>query len=161
MFQKFNPFSGEEKSFSWWWLGVKLGVIAALIIWWLLEQQNKKQAPPVSVEIPLEDDKVTPSPVEAPQASPKLPEAPPQPDDLRKIEGIGPKIQETLRAAGIQTYAQLAASNPAELKQILVEAGIRLGDPSTWPEQAALSAAENWEALREFQSSLKGGRRVA
>ena len=78
---------------------------------------------------------------------------------LRKIEGIGPKIQVTLQAAGIDTFAQLAASKPEDLKQILVDAGIRLGDPTTWPEQAALAAAGNWDELKEFQGTLKGGRR--
>jgi predicted flap endonuclease-1-like 5' DNA nuclease len=82
------------------------------------------------------------------------------PDDLKIIEGIGPKISGVLQAAGITTLAQLAQTDAGELKRILVEAGIRLGDPTTWPEQAGLAAEGKWDALAALQDSLKGGRRV-
>lgn len=81
-------------------------------------------------------------------------------DDLKLVEGIGPKIASTLQAAGINTYKQLARARPERLKKILDEAGISIADPTTWPEQAALAAAEDWEALVELKSGLKGGRRV-
>ena len=32
-------------------------------------------------------------------------------------------------------------------------------DPSTWPEQASLAAAGEWDALQALQDELKGGRR--
>jgi predicted flap endonuclease-1-like 5' DNA nuclease len=79
---------------------------------------------------------------------------------LRAIEGIGPKISSVFQAAGITTFAQLAAQDPSDLKAILVEAGIRLGDPTTWPEQAGLAAAGKWEELEALQASLTGGRRT-
>jgi predicted flap endonuclease-1-like 5' DNA nuclease len=86
----------------------------------------------------------------------------PQPsDDLKIVEGIGPKISSVLQAAGITTWAQLAATDVDTLKKILREADIRLGDPTTWPEQAALAAEEKWDELTTLQDSLKGGRRVA
>jgi predicted flap endonuclease-1-like 5' DNA nuclease len=81
-------------------------------------------------------------------------------DDLQVIEGIGPKIKGVLQAAGITTFAGLAAADPARLLEILHAAGLRLGDPTTWPEQAALAAAGNWEDLQRLQDGLKGGRRV-
>jgi predicted flap endonuclease-1-like 5' DNA nuclease len=82
------------------------------------------------------------------------------PDDLKIIEGIGPKISSVFQAAGITTLAQLAQTDVGELKRILTEAGIRLGDPTTWPEQAGLAAEGKWDALASLQDSLKGGRRV-
>jgi predicted flap endonuclease-1-like 5' DNA nuclease len=81
-------------------------------------------------------------------------------DDLKVIEGIGPKISGILQAAGIATFGQLAATDVGALKQILAEANIRLGDPTTWPEQAALAAENKWDELTALQDSLKGGRRA-
>ena len=88
--------------------------------------------------------------------------APPEPEKLGEIEGVGPGATRVLRAAGIVTYAQLAARTPDELRAILAAAGrgYRLADPTTWPEQAALAAAGDWQALEALQDTLKGGKRV-
>lgn len=47
--------------------------------------------------------------------------APPQPsaDDFRQIIGISAAVEQQLHAAGIRTYAQLAASTPADLAALL------------------------------------------
>jgi predicted flap endonuclease-1-like 5' DNA nuclease len=105
---------------------------------------------------------------EAPQAEPadgdgKSAEAkavPVKPDDLTKIEGIGPKISELLQTAGINTFAQLAAAEVDRLQQILANAGSRykLADPTTWPKQAELAAAGKWDELEKLQDQLEGGR---
>lgn len=163
MFRKFNPFISESKSFSWWWLGLKIGIISALIVWWWLDQQNKKPLNQISNSTTLDEEKSIPLPDEALTISGEtshLQSTLSKPDDLRKIEGIGPKIQTTLQTAGIETFKKLASANPAELKQILVDAGIRIGYPETWPEQAALAANAEWDALTEFQDTLQGGRRI-
>ncbi len=87
--------------------------------------------------------------------------APSEEDDLKKIEGIGPKIEAALKAVGIRTFADLAAKSPAELQVILDEAGFaRISNPETWAEQAALAAKGEWDKLAALQESLKGGRRV-
>jgi large subunit ribosomal protein L27 len=80
-------------------------------------------------------------------------------DDLKKIEGVGPKIAEIFNAAGINTYAELAATSVDKLSEILAEAGSRYAskNPGTWPEQAKLAAEGNWEVLKELQEKLKGG----
>ena len=82
-------------------------------------------------------------------------------DDLKKIEGIGPKIAELLTAAGVESYARLSESAIDDLKKILEDAGSRykMFDPSTWPEQAKLAADGKWDELKELQGSLSGGRR--
>ncbi len=85
----------------------------------------------------------------------------PKPDDLKVIEGIGPKISSLLQAAGIMTFAQLAATDVSRLKEIIAEAGLSaLADPTTWPDQASLAAAGKWDELEALQDALKGGRRV-
>jgi predicted flap endonuclease-1-like 5' DNA nuclease len=83
-----------------------------------------------------------------------------EPDDLRKIEGIGPKIARILNAQGITTFAQLAATDAHRLKQIMAAAGPRfqLADPTNWPAQAQLAAEGDWEGLKKLQDELVGGR---
>jgi endonuclease III len=81
------------------------------------------------------------------------------PDDLTKIEGIGPKISATMQTARVTTFAQMADTSVERLAEILQVAQIRLGNPSTWPEQAKLAAEGQWEALKTLQDELDGGRR--
>jgi predicted flap endonuclease-1-like 5' DNA nuclease len=81
------------------------------------------------------------------------------PDDLTRIEGIGPKIRTILQAAGIRTFADLADADATHLKQILVDAGLRIHNPASWPQQAALAQTGQWDALKTLQSQLSAGRR--
>lgn len=82
-------------------------------------------------------------------------------DDLRKIEGIGPKIAELLTNAGIKTFADLSAAKKTILTSILEAAGSRykMHDPSTWAKQATLAANGKWDKLAILQSELKGGKK--
>ncbi len=59
-------------------------------------------------------------------------------DDLKKIEGIGPKLEEVFNEAGINTYADLASASLEKLNKILEDAGSRYAskDPAPWIEQA-------------------------
>ena len=82
-------------------------------------------------------------------------------DDLKKIEGIGPKVESVLKAAGIRTFRDLASHSAEELQKILDDVGMaRIVNPETWAEQAKLAADGKWDELAALQSSLKGGRRV-
>ncbi len=82
-------------------------------------------------------------------------------DDLKKIEGIGPKIAELLTAGGVATFADLSKAKSKALRDILDAAGPRykMHDPTTWPQQAKLAAAGNWDKLAKLQVELKGGRK--
>ncbi|MDC8002718.1 50S ribosomal protein L21 [Aureisphaera galaxeae] len=97
---------------------------------------------------------------EAPKAAPAKKAAPKKAakgDDLKKIEGIGPKIAETLTAAGIATFADLAKAKPADIAEII--AGVRGNHvPDTWPQQAQLAADGKWDELKELQDKLDGGK---
>ena len=86
-----------------------------------------------------------------------------EPQDLTKIEGVGPKIAEILNAAGISNYSQLAGTDKARVKEILSEAGARFAshDPTTWGDQAQLAAEGKWEQLQKWQDILDGGKPVA
>lgn len=83
-----------------------------------------------------------------------------QPDDLKKIEGIGPKIEEILNQNGITTFIQLSQASTDALKQLLQDAGPRfqMHDPSTWPRQAELASAGKWQELKEWQDILNKGK---
>ncbi len=81
-------------------------------------------------------------------------------DNLVKIEGIGPKIASLLTDAGIGTFAQLAATDAAKVKEILAAAGSRftMHDPTTWGTQAKLAADGKWDELKKLQDELDGGK---
>lgn len=82
------------------------------------------------------------------------------PDDLKLIEGIGPKIDALLKDAGISTFAQLAATDVSRLREILGDGRFRIADPTTWPEQAGLAAAGKMDELKALQDRLSAGRKV-
>lgn len=88
---------------------------------------------------------------------------PQQPDNLKRIEGIGPKIAEVLKASGIDSFAKLASMSPEQIKDLLNQAGDRFSfqDPTTWPAQADLAAKGEWDKLKKWQDELKGGKVVA
>jgi predicted flap endonuclease-1-like 5' DNA nuclease len=151
-------------------LGVVVGLVLAsagvlLFIWflWWLWNQSEEEKKLSAIEIDLEATEETPAMAkEAPAAVEEAP-AVAKVDDLKRIEGIGPKISSVLQAGGITTFAQLAAADAGQIEHILEEADprlLRLARPDTWSEQAALAAAGEWEALEALQGELKGGRRA-
>ena len=85
---------------------------------------------------------------------------PTQEDELTKVEGIGPKIKEILYEAGIKSFVQLSKTNPDKIKDILAAAGNRykMHNPATWPKQAELAAAGEWDKLKAWQDELDGGK---
>lgn len=92
-------------------------------------------------------------------AAPSAPEAAHTPDDLTLIEGIGPKISAALVAAGVDTFAKLAAMQPEEIEQIVRSAGVRMvGKAETWAKQAALAAEGKFDELKAYQRTLTAGR---
>lgn len=83
-----------------------------------------------------------------------------EPDDLTRVEGIGPKYAELLAAGGIDTFAKLAALSNEEVETVIKEqGGRRSGSMGTWIDQAKLAAAGDWDALDKLQEELTGGRR--
>jgi predicted flap endonuclease-1-like 5' DNA nuclease len=122
-----------------------LGPPLALWLWWIWQRCQAEEPPaPPPAEIDI---------------TPEVSAMPVEPDDLARVEGIGPKIAAVLRSAGVTTFARLAATGEERLREILREAGIG-ANPGTWPEQARLAAAGRWETLAALQDELKGGLRV-
>jgi predicted flap endonuclease-1-like 5' DNA nuclease len=142
--------SEEQNNFPY---AASLGVIAFLasVLWFILDTIFLRARPAAQrarrpVDIVLPDTPVEPGPAAG--------------DDLTAIEGIGAKVSAVLAEAGIHSFEQLASSSVQFLKDTLVQAGNRLSNPGTWPEQAALAAKGAWEQLKTLQSELKGGRRT-
>lgn len=81
-------------------------------------------------------------------------------EDLKIVEGIGPKIESLLKEAGIHNWADLAEAPVEQLEAILDAAGpnFRIHNPATWPAQARLAQTGEWNLLREYQTELIGGR---
>tara|TARA_R110000751_G_scaffold113854_1_gene213017 strand:+ start:11969 stop:12628 length:660 start_codon:yes stop_codon:yes gene_type:complete len=94
---------------------------------------------------------------EAKAAPKKAAKASGKADDLKKVEGIGPKIAETLVEAGIATFAELAKTDAAKISEII--AGVRGNHVTdTWPAQAQLAADGKWDELKKWQDELDGGK---
>ncbi|OWY20527.1 hypothetical protein C7N43_13780 [Sphingobacteriales bacterium UPWRP_1] len=84
----------------------------------------------------------------------------PAKDDLKQIEGIGPKIEELLNSKGITTFELLSETAVATIESLLEAAGprFRIHNPATWPQQAALALKGEWEQLKKWQDELKAGK---
>lgn len=160
------------------WVILLILLIVVLIFWWGLTRNRAAEPPADTDHTPdhapdthahAEETAATgavtvaEAPADEPVAVPAEAVAapPPEPDDLKRIEGIGPKIQSILNDAGILTFDQLARTEVSTLRQIVQEdAGLRIADPTTWPEQAELAAAGQWDALEALQEELNAGRRA-
>jgi predicted flap endonuclease-1-like 5' DNA nuclease len=81
-------------------------------------------------------------------------------DDLKIVEGIGPKIEELLHSHDIKTWKALSETDPERLKEILVAAGpnFQIHDPGTWPAQAGMADRGEWDALKKWQDELDAGK---
>ena len=81
-------------------------------------------------------------------------------DDLKKIEGVGPKIEGLLNAGGFHTFADVAEGPVEKIQAILDEAGprYRVHKPATWAQQAALARDGKWDELKVLQDQLSGGK---
>ena len=81
-------------------------------------------------------------------------------NDLKVVEGIGPKIEGLLKDAGINNWSDLAAASVDKLQEVLAAAGdrYRLAKPDTWPRQAQLAADGKWGELKAYQDELDGGK---
>lgn len=78
-------------------------------------------------------------------------------NDLKAIEGVGPKIAQLLIKNKIYNWDDLSNTSIADLQTILDAAGksYMLADPSTWPKQASLAAEGKFDELEEFQDQIK------
>ena len=128
---------------------------------------------PVASAPPVEEEPKAEEKAEAPVAEKKAPAKKKEKivlpsgkkinqDDLKIVEGIGPKIEGLLNEGGIHTWKDLAEADVEKVQAILDEAGprYRMHDPATWAKQAKMAFEANWEELEAYQDRLQGGREV-
>lgn len=171
MYQHFNPFASGDA----WWQHILMLVVAAVlgyIIGYITSKgkAEKLEAELQALEVDIDECQeskkalvATPSP--SAKAVTYITPAPTPvvtiiPDDLKIVEGIGPKIEQLLHKEGILTYAQLAETSSERIKEILSAAGPRyqMHNPGTWPAQSAYARDGKWEELKVWQDELNKGR---
>jgi len=130
----------------------------------VVKEEVKEEAPvkeEVKAEKPVKKEVKKATPVKA-KAAPKAKKAKAasDEDDFKKIEGIGPKISQLIKDAGIPTFEALANTDAEKIKEILAEAGsrYRMHDPTTWPAQSKMAAEGDWDGLKKWQDELDGGK---
>ncbi|KAF2080950.1 hypothetical protein [Flavobacterium sharifuzzamanii] len=81
-------------------------------------------------------------------------------NDLKIVEGIGPKIEALFNAAGINTWYDLSQASTEKLQSILDAGGenYAMHNPSTWARQALMAYQGKWKELKDWQDSLLGGK---
>jgi len=77
-------------------------------------------------------------------------------DNLKLIEGVGPKLEAILLKNGIITFNDLAKSKVTTLRTILEKAGPRynMHNPTTWAKQAKFAAKGQMTELKKYQATL-------
>ena len=115
-------------------------VLVGVITWWLFRRVNRMQADALDETSTRRRNDT-------------------REDDLTKIEGIDPRVEQVLKNAGIRNYEALSEANVEHVKSMLYAAGLQMMNPEGWIEQADLAAKGDWDALQKLQDDLRGGRR--
>ncbi|TDQ28649.1 hypothetical protein [Tenacibaculum caenipelagi] len=81
-------------------------------------------------------------------------------NDLKIVEGIGPKIEGLFHNFGINTWKALGETSVAKCQEVLNSGGERykVHKPNTWPKQAKLAYEGKWQELKDWQDNLGGGK---
>ena len=77
-------------------------------------------------------------------------------DNLQAIEGIGPKVETALKAAGCINWEKLSMATPERLQVILDASGKQFKsiDPTSWPEQARLLVHKEFAKLKKYKEYI-------
>lgn len=81
-------------------------------------------------------------------------------NDLKIVEGIGPKIEALLNDAGISSWRELSEASTEKLQSILDSGGenYAIHNPSTWARQLLMAYQGKWQELKDWQKGLLGGK---
>jgi predicted flap endonuclease-1-like 5' DNA nuclease len=141
-------------------------VLVVLVAWWLLAASRRTR-----IERTETPDEASPARrnqalIDAPTAAAEADLPPPTPevlggvsevvaataepvhqplhaDDLKRIKGVGPKLEKLLNSLGVTSYSQIAAWDDDEIDRIDTQLGTFAGRirRDDWPAQAAYLAA--------------------
>ena len=81
-------------------------------------------------------------------------------NDLKLVEGIGPKIEGLFHNFDIKTWKALSETSVAKCQEVLDSGGYRytVHDPASWPMQARMAYEGKWKALARWQEEHKHGK---
>jgi predicted flap endonuclease-1-like 5' DNA nuclease len=153
-------------------------IIAALLLWFLLRARGADSAPPVDsaeprkplepakpkidLATPMAFDMPKPEPVAVPSAGdarPAIAAAVGEPDDLKRIKGLGPKLATLLASLGVTRFDQIAAWSEADIAEVDRFLGTFQGRIArdNWVEQAAYLARGDEAGFAAKFGALGGG----
>lgn len=81
-------------------------------------------------------------------------------NDLKIVEGIGPKISGMFIDSGIKTWKALSEATVAECQKVLDGGGDRykIHDPASWPMQSKMAYEGKWKELAKWQDKHDHGK---
>ena len=81
-------------------------------------------------------------------------------NDLKIVEGIGPKIEELFHNFSINTWKLLSEASVEKCQEVLKSGGDRykIHKPDSWPKQAKLAYEGKWKELKDWQEKLSEGK---
>lgn len=81
-------------------------------------------------------------------------------DDLKIVDGIGPKIESLFHNFEIKTWKALSETPVARCQQVLDSGGDRytVHDPASWPMQARMAYEGKWQELARWQKQHGHGK---
>lgn len=81
-------------------------------------------------------------------------------DDLKIVEGIGPKIEGLFHNYDIKTWKALSKTSVSKCQEVLDSGGDRykVHDPASWPMQAKMCYEGKWKELNKWQIEHKHGK---
>lgn len=158
-----------------WLIVVVALVLLVLVAWWLLVASRRttiqRSGEPPNEGLPARRNQAL---IDAPAASdeidlpPATPEAlagvgvavateaqpvhePVHHDDLKRIKGVGPKLEKLLISLGITSYSQVAAWDDDEIDRVDAQLGTFAGRirRDDWPAQAGYLASGNMAGFEE------------
>jgi predicted flap endonuclease-1-like 5' DNA nuclease len=129
----------KDKTLRPFWIGFVVTAVAVAVYLYWSRQQQRMQAPgvllldgspgaepdPVTVPGAVAERMVSSSTTAAPDTGRRR-------DQLDAIKGIGAVYASRLYAAGINTYEELAAADPARVAEIVGLRSWQAANPQTW-----------------------------
>ena len=81
-------------------------------------------------------------------------------NDLKIVEGIGPKIEGLFHNYNIKTWKALSRVSVSKCLEVLQSGGekYRVHDPASWPMQAKMCYENKWKELYRWQEEHKHGK---
>ena len=81
-------------------------------------------------------------------------------DDLKIVEGIGPKIEALFHKHNIKSWKELSETSAGRCREILDSGGkqFRIHDPASWPMQAKMAEQGKWKQLSQWQEKHRAGK---